>query len=202
MLNNVLFEWGDFMNRELNAYVINYSIPVKESYEALKLSYKELKEQVEKLLEDNKNNKAYKIKMDHGIDKSILVKGTRYAYTNYEVQVEKRIENKLEKFHFLDQKNLTEVMELRKELLEFNKEISEMDTVGTILNYLREFYNDVELDIEQNRIIDDSLFKENEKGTSFIIKSEDDLYNENYFIKQRFLFDSKLGKVWDYKYVE
>lgn len=189
------------MNKELNAYVVNYSIPVKESYGALKLSYKDLKKQVEKLLENNKDNEAYKRKMDHGIDKTIFVKGTKYAYANYEVQVEKRIENKLEKFHFLDQKNLTEVMELRKELLEFNKEITEMDTVGTVLNYLREFYNDVELDIEQNRIIDDSLYLENELCTSYIIKSgEDDLYNENYSRKQKSSFDSKLGKVWDYRH--
>ena len=41
------------------------------------------------------------------------------------------------------------------QLVEFNNEILSMDTVGTALNYLREFYKDVELDIEQNRIIND-----------------------------------------------
>lgn len=141
-----------FFQREV-PIIYEYKIPIKQNYEELVNSYNNLKKDVDCLVAVNQENPKYQEKIKFNIDKSVIDNNNFFA--KYEVEIKDRIDNKLNKFYLLDQENLAHVFKLRMQLVEFNNEILSMDTVGTALNYLREFYKDVELDIEQNRIIND-----------------------------------------------
>lgn len=183
------------------AIVYRFEEPIQKNYENLKEEYFHLKKSVETLINSNLENELYKDKLNF-IDMRIINNNDK-QFTEYEVGIMKRVENKLLKKYILDEEQLNNLLELRKELLDLNKEFVTMDTIGTVLNYLREFYKDLELDIEQSKKIDIPFTLNNfdvEKNKRYFYLNEELTLIQRYKVLNSINIKNKNESEWDIEY--
>lgn len=133
-----------------------YNHELSKQYKELCNNYVSLKEKVEVLYQDNISNELYSEKLEYGIDDTVI-KDTYFQ--KYITDKKKGIENLLKNEVYLYEKKISKTFDVRKRILDRRLNNLELDNIGTTLNVLREFYNDIYIDIERNRKSENLIFK-------------------------------------------
>lgn len=173
-------------------HIFEFQDVLNQKYKELKKDYVIAKNKADLIFRRNLENPLHNHKLLHHIDISVLDTANSNFFKQYEVDIESRIERMLQKKYLLDQDTLINLFEIRKEMMDFNINEITIENIGSILNDLREFMEDIEVDIERNRI-----FKINDKedwdSTSTEINYVD-LYRKN-------LKDTKIKENNDWKVI-
>lgn len=135
-----------------------YNHKLSKKYKELCNNYIKLKEKAEDLYQDNITNELYKDKLEYGIDDTVI-KDTYFQ--KYVTDKKKGIENLLKNEVYLYEEKISKTFDVRKRMLNRRLENLELDNIGTTLNVLREFYNDIYIDIERNRKSENQIYKDN-----------------------------------------
>lgn len=141
------------MNTVSIPYITEYEHSLNKKYKELKACYIDTKKKANEIFDRNLENPLYCEKLKYKIDVSVLNFGKSNEFFYYETDCEKRIERSLNQSYLLDKTTLLEIFDVRKEIMNFNNSELSVSNLGTVLNDLREFFEDIEIDIERNKII-------------------------------------------------
>lgn len=133
------------------SYIQEYNHQLSNKFKELNETYSTLKNDTRKLYDENINNKLHEKKLNYYVDTVALdIDGENY-FRSYETEKEVAIKNLLQNDYYLNQDNILKTFNIRKKILNKRIEQLNMDNIGTTLNVLREFYNDIHLDVKRNK---------------------------------------------------
>jgi len=132
-------------------HVQEYNHHLSQRYKALCVNYEKLRSEVDKLYKDNLANDIYGDKLLNHVDDIFVNELSKEIFRKYEVNKKDVIKRNLGSYYYLNESTIAKVFEVRERML--NKKINSLtlNNIGTSMNILREFYNDVQIDIERNK---------------------------------------------------
>ncbi|MBE1557090.1 hypothetical protein [Sporosarcina limicola] len=128
-----------------------YNHSLIQNYNALCEDYNELKSEVQKLYIEGLDSSKYTHKLLNHIDNIAIDEESKSYYSKYEISKNKIIKSHLNKSYCLNN-NIDRLFDARKKMLTRRLKTLNIDSIGTTLNIIREFYNDVYIDVERNKI--------------------------------------------------
>lgn len=162
-------------------HVQEYNHHLSQKYKALCGNYNKLRSEVDKLYKDNLCNDVYEDKLLNHVDDISVNAFSKEIFRKYEVSKKEVIKRHLDSYYYLNENTISKIFDVREKML--NKKIDSLtlNNIGTSMNILREFYNDVQIDIERN--------KKNEIGNSISYKDSliyelNTIYNNNKIISK------------------
>ncbi|MYL56219.1 hypothetical protein GLW20_01710 [Virgibacillus halodenitrificans] len=129
-----------------------YYHEVAESYKELRKEYINYKDKASIIYEENIGINEYNEKLSLHVDDIAINDNYQTFYSKYETDKDKAILSFIRNRAFFDENKINKLFKLRKTIL--HKKINDMtvDNIGTNLNQIREFYQDVYRDIERNKL--------------------------------------------------
>lgn len=138
------------LQNQLIPHEQEYHHHLMQKYKEITVNYEELKSNAGKVFHDNIHNEIYKEKLGLFVDDISVNEEYQELFSKYEFDKKKAITQYIKLGNF-NEKKVEKLFSVRLRGLKRKTENLNADNIGTALNTIKDFYNDLFLDVERNR---------------------------------------------------